>query len=135
MSNKPTIDELVKLVGEYAEDNVSLENLPEFLSKFRDQVVFHRGRKEGRIIVWKRGGRLAEFDDSRLYYSLVNIADAAGGYINDSDIKSITAAVKEQIHKERPNNIIASNELKRMIEINLRDQGFEQIANTYMYLA
>lgn len=81
----------------------------------------------------KRSGTLEEFDDKQLYYSLIKASDSAGGYMNDSDIKQITSSVIESIRKERPNNIIASNELRRMIELKLEEEGFTKIAEAYTY--
>ncbi|NMB15043.1 MAG: hypothetical protein GX985_07320, partial [Gallicola sp.] len=69
-----------------------------------------------------------------LYYSLIKASDSAGGYMNDSDIKQITSSVIESIRKERPNNnIITSNELRRMIELKLEEEGFTKIAEAYTY--
>ncbi len=133
MKKELTHEDLVKILSEYTQENVELKDLPHFLDKVKEKVIFARGRKEGRILVLKRSGALEEFDDKQLYYSLIKASDSVSGYINDSDIKQITNSVVELIKKERPNNIINSKELRRMIEIQLREEGFAKIAEAYTY--
>lgn len=133
MKKEMTHEDLVRILSEYTEKNVELKDLSHFLDKIKEKVIFSRGKKEGKILVLKRSGTLEEFDDKQLYYSLIKASDSAGGYMNDSDIKQITSSVIEAIRKERPNNIIASNELRRMIELKLLEEGFTKIAEAYTY--
>lgn len=134
MKKEMTHEDLVRILSEYTEKNVELKDLSHFLDKIKEKVIFSRGKKEGKILVLKRSGTLEEFDDKQLYYSLIKASDSAGGYMNDSDIKQITSSVIESIRKERPNNnIITSNELRRMIELKLEEEGFTKIAEAYTY--
>ncbi|MDO5649187.1 MAG: ATP cone domain-containing protein [Gallicola sp.] len=133
MKKELTHEDLVKIISEYTQKNVELKDLPHFLDKMKEKVIFARGKKEGRILVLKRSGALEEFDDKQLYYSLIKASDSVSGYINDSDIKQITNSVVELIKKERPNNIINTKELRRMIEIQLQEEGFAKIAEAYTY--
>lgn len=133
MKKELTHEDLVNILSEYTEKNVELKDLPHFLDKIKEKVIYARGRKEDHILVIKRSGFLEEFDPKQLYYSLIKSSDSVNGYINDSDIKNITNSVVELIKKERPNNVINSRELRRMIEIKLREEGFDKIAEAYTY--
>ena len=130
---KMTMEKLVELVEEYTEDNVELNQLTRFLETLKERVIYARGEKEDDILVLTRGGLIEKFDKDAIYRSLINSADATGGFMTDSDIKQVTEDVIHEIKENRPYNVISSRDIMLIVEQQLNKHGFNKVADTYCY--
>lgn len=85
--------------------------------------------------VRKRNGFIYDFEVNKIKTSILNSASNANISLTDSNIKSLINEILyiiNNIHKNNPSRVTSSYELKGIVYCALVNEGFKDIATSYM---
>lgn len=85
--------------------------------------------------VRKRNGFIRKFETVKIKYSIMNSANDVGVFLTESNIKSLVNEILymiTEVHKDNLSHIISTYELKGMVYCALINEGFSDVAESYM---
>lgn len=88
--------------------------------------------------VRKRNGFIRNFKTIKIEYSIINSANDVGIFLTESDIKLLVHEILymiTKVHKDSLSRVISTYELKGMVYCALINEGFSEVAESYMDIA
>lgn len=81
----------------------------------------------------KRDGRLVDFEVSKIKQSILGASEDANFSLNESDLSILANSIKDKLNILCKNNRITSSlEIRMLVFESLLDNGFSEIAKSYI---
>lgn len=122
---------LISAVVDYLKQKtISPEQAGILLKKIMGEIAQYYTRDLPGSFVMKRDGRMQQFDDRKLKYSMANASDNAKQPMNEGDLNNVLRMVKKSI-SDMGQKVILSKDLRILVLETLMKQGFSKVADAY----
>lgn len=128
---RSSYESLVDYIFDFCYRNgVKPDEVSSLMNNCKVDVLVKLLDKSSDIYVVKTNGNVQRFDEDKLYTSIANASDEIDKPLTSGDLHSIVKDIVKRV-KEKKNNLIYSNDIRKLTLNTLKDLGFQDVYNAY----